>query len=35
LISLFRRVTKYTRGEIDPRENRLTECLAAVLERSL
>lgn len=32
--SLFRRVTRYTPGaSLDPRENRLTEATAAVLER--
>jgi hypothetical protein len=32
--SLFRRVGKYAPSHVvDPRENRLTECLAAVLER--
>jgi hypothetical protein len=34
VLSLFRRVTRYPRGDIDPGENRLTECFAAVLERS-
>lgn len=31
--SLFGRVGKYPGSESDPRENRLTECFAAVLER--
>lgn len=34
MTSLFRRVTKYARSDLDPRENRLTEAFAAVLERS-
>lgn len=31
--SLFRRITRYSATAVDPRENRLTEALAAVLER--
>lgn len=31
--SLFRRIARYPRGETNPRENRLTEALAVVLER--
>jgi len=31
--SLFRRLSRYPRGEANPRENRLTEAFAVVLER--
>ena len=33
MTSLFRRVTKYPRGDVDPPENRLTEIFGAVLDQ--
>lgn len=32
--SIFRRLSRYPRTQLDPRENRLTEAFAAVLERA-